>query len=107
MKRLEELLEFDIVGDVRGIGLLLGFEFVKDKETKEPFDPSLNVAVRYQDEALKRGLIQYACTGSVDGVAGDMVLVTPPLIITREQVDDMVAIMKDTLVVLQREIVNA
>lgn len=101
LDRMTELLEFEIVGDVRGKGLQLGFEFVKDKETKEPFDPKLKVSQRCQDEAFKRGLILYACTGCVEGVAGDMMQVTPPLILTREQADDMIAIMKESLQALQ------
>jgi adenosylmethionine-8-amino-7-oxononanoate aminotransferase len=94
-------LEFDIIGDVRGKGLLLGFEFVKDKETKEPFDPDLKVSSIYHKEALKRGLIQYACTGCIEGVAGDMNLVTPPLILTMEQADEMVEIMKESIAAMQ------
>jgi adenosylmethionine-8-amino-7-oxononanoate aminotransferase len=44
------------------------------------------------------------CTGCVEGVAGDMMLVTPPLTITPDQVDDMVDIMKDALSALQPEL---
>jgi adenosylmethionine-8-amino-7-oxononanoate aminotransferase len=95
--RLDELLEFEIVGIVGGMGLLGGFEFVRDKASKAPFDPALGVSAQYQRQALSRGLVQYACTGCVDGVAGDMNLVAPPLVITKEQVDEMVALIKEAL----------
>ena len=95
--RLDELLEFEIVGDVRGMGLLTGFEFVADKASKAPFDPALGVSALYQRQALSCGLVQYACTGCVDGAAGDMNLVAPPLVITREQVDEMVDLIKEAL----------
>ena len=101
LDRLGELLTFDIVGDVRGKGLMCGFEFVKDKKTKEPFDPALKVSVMYEQECLKRGLALFSCTGCVEGAAGDMMLVTPPLITTRKQVDEMTDIMRESLKTLQ------
>ncbi len=87
LKRLHELLNFDIIGDVRGKGLMCGLEFVKDKDTKEPFAPDLKVSVLFEREAMKRGLSVFSCTGCVEGVAGDMMLVTPPLVITCDQVE--------------------
>ena len=99
--RLDELLEFEIIGDVRGMGLLTGFEFVADKASKAPFDPALEVSALYQRQALSRGLVQYACTGCVNGAAGDMNLVAPPLVITREQVDEMVDLIKEALTATQ------
>ncbi len=72
--------------------------------TKEPFDPALRVSARVQDEAFARGLILFSCTGCVDGVAGDMMLVTPPLTITRAQVDELVAITKDAVEAVRAEV---
>jgi adenosylmethionine-8-amino-7-oxononanoate aminotransferase len=106
LKRLGELLEFDIVGDVRGKGMMCGLEFVKDKKTKEPFDPKLKVSGRFQTEALKRGLVGFQCTGCVDGVMGDMLLVTPPLVMTTAEVDEMIDIMKDTIKAVQAEVLR-
>jgi adenosylmethionine-8-amino-7-oxononanoate aminotransferase len=100
--RLQEMLAFDIVGDVRGMGLMRGMEFVKDKATKEPFPVKARASFVYQTEAMKRGLIQFSCTGCIDGVAGDMLLVTPPLVITREEIDETVEIMKDALAATQK-----
>jgi adenosylmethionine-8-amino-7-oxononanoate aminotransferase len=91
--RMQELLAHDIVGDVRGKGLMLGIELVQDKASKEPFPPGLTVSRQVEEEARRRGLIVYPCNGSVDGVAGDMILMAPPLIITREQVDEMMDIL--------------
>lgn len=97
LQRLRELRDYDIVGDVRGKGLMCGVELVRDKRTKEPFAPELNVGALLQEEAMKRGLILYSCAGCIEGVAGDMMLVTPPLVITRQQVDDLVAITKEAM----------
>jgi adenosylmethionine-8-amino-7-oxononanoate aminotransferase len=74
------------VGDVRGIGLLWGVEFVADKSSKQPFDSKMNFANRVAQQAFQRGLLVYPIQGCVDGYAGDHVLIAPPAIITDEQV---------------------
>ena len=107
LQRLGDLLDSGIVGNVRGKGLMCGFEFVKDQQTKEPFDPALRISARFQQEAMARGLILFSCFGCVDGVAGDMMMVTPPLIITRPQVDELIGIIKDTLEAVRTEVVDA
>ena len=84
---LEELRDAKVVGDVRGIGLLWGIEFVVDKNTKRPFAPELNFAGRVAQAAVKRGLLVYPMQGCVDGVAGDHLLIAPPAVITAEQID--------------------
>jgi adenosylmethionine-8-amino-7-oxononanoate aminotransferase len=84
---LERLRDAKAVGDVRGIGLLWGVEFVADKTTKRPFTPELNFAGRAAQAAVNRGLLVYPMQGCVDGVSGDHVLITPPAVITAEQID--------------------
>ena len=88
--------ENPIVGDVRGKGLMWGFELVKDKETGEPFDKtgSANVATK---ECVDRGLIIYPGSGQVDGLLGDNFLVAPPLIINEEQVGELLEKLADGL----------
>ncbi|MGH9547062.1 MAG: aspartate aminotransferase family protein [Terriglobales bacterium] len=86
-RSLSTLLDLKNVGDVRGIGLLRGVEFVSDKQTKKPFAPELNFAGRVTSAALQRGLLVYPIQGCVDGVSGDHLLIAPPAVITPEQVD--------------------
>ena len=86
-RSLATMLDLDTVGDVRGIGLLRGIEFVSDKKTKKPFGPELNFAGRVTSAALKRGLLVYPIQGCVDGVSGDHLLIAPPAVITSDQVD--------------------
>jgi adenosylmethionine-8-amino-7-oxononanoate aminotransferase len=81
------LRESKLVGDVRGIGLLWGVEFVADKTTKRPFAPELNFAGRVAQAAAQRGLLVYPMQGCVDGVAGDHLLIAPPAVMTAEQID--------------------
>lgn len=104
LEKLQTLLEHTIVGDVRGRGLMLGFELVKDKKTKEPFAPSMKMSSRLELETLKRGLVSFSCTGCVDGVAGDMMLFAPPFIITREQIDDCIRILHESIVAMEKEL---
>jgi adenosylmethionine-8-amino-7-oxononanoate aminotransferase len=88
---LRKLLAHPLVGDVRGLGLMLGIEFVADKATKRPFPPEMAIAQKITEEGLKRGVVLYPGTGTVDGVAGDHIKLTPPLILTEEQADELLA----------------
>jgi len=94
---LEGLREANAVGDVRGIGLLWGVEFVVDKATKRPFAPELNFAGRVAQAAVNRGLLVYPMQGCVDGVSGDHVLIAPPAVITEEQIDWAVKQLRESI----------
>jgi adenosylmethionine-8-amino-7-oxononanoate aminotransferase len=91
LARLESLRERPIVGDVRGKGLLAGVELVAERGSRRPFPPALRVAERVRRACLDEGLSIYPGTGSVDGTAGDHILIAPPFIITEAQVDDLTA----------------
>jgi adenosylmethionine-8-amino-7-oxononanoate aminotransferase len=84
--QLDKLLDLPNVGDVRGLGLLLGVEFVADKKTKRPFAPEKTFSARVGQEAMKRGLLVYPMQGSIDGIHGDHLLIAPPAILTKEQI---------------------
>jgi len=83
---LESLCDLKAVGDVRGLGLLWGVEFVADKKTKAPFPPEKNFAGQVGQACLRRGLLVYPMQGCVDGIAGDHLLIAPPAVITPEQI---------------------
>jgi adenosylmethionine-8-amino-7-oxononanoate aminotransferase len=85
--------ELPCVGDIRGIGLMWGVEFVADRATKTPFPPERHFAQRIADTAFEQGLILYPGHGSVDGVAGDHVMIAPPFVITEDQMDELVALL--------------
>jgi adenosylmethionine-8-amino-7-oxononanoate aminotransferase len=90
-RRLQQAMgDLPCVGDVRGLGMLWAVEFVADATTKAPFPPGQHFAQRVCDLAFERGLILYPGSGSVDGVAGDHLLVAPPFIITDEEIDEIV-----------------
>jgi adenosylmethionine-8-amino-7-oxononanoate aminotransferase len=75
-----------MVGDVRGRGLLAGVEFVADRESRRPFPPGERVVERVVAAARRHGLLVYSSKGCADGIAGDVVVLGPPLIITPEEI---------------------
>ncbi len=87
MRGREKLAHHPTVGDIRGKGLLMGIELVKDKQTKEPFDPALRAANRFQQIAMEKGCMGYPTTGVDNGIRGDTFLVSPPFIITEDEID--------------------
>jgi len=82
---LGPLKQHSHVGDVRGLGLLAGIEFVKDKATRTPFPREENIAGKIFQAAMDQGVLTYPTQGCVDGVNGDHVLLAPPFIITAEE----------------------
>ncbi len=92
-----------LIGDVRGLGLLLGIEIVQDRATKEPFPPAWQVAKRLGAATLARGLVSYPGTGIFFFFSGYNVIYSPPLTITREQVDDLVTILDQSLTAVEAE----
>ncbi len=85
------------VGDIRGRGLFWGIELVKDRASKEPFPAAEGVARRVWKRAFDLGLVIYYSTGCADGKDGDVIMLGPPLIITAEQIDEMVRMFREAL----------
>jgi adenosylmethionine-8-amino-7-oxononanoate aminotransferase len=99
-KRLKSLLaDHPHVGDIRGKGLFWGLEFVRDKKTKEPFDPKLGVAQRVSDLALSPlyNMTLYPGGGTVDGVSGDHVILAPSYIVTKDDIDYIAKVTSDVV----------
>ncbi|MBC8363862.1 MAG: aminotransferase [Actinobacteria bacterium] len=96
-QRLATLADLPIVGDVRGSHFMLCVENLADKETKELFDPSVGVGDRVADACEKRGLI-------VRPVAHLNVL-SPPLILTTDQIDWMVDVIREGIIEVQGDLI--
>jgi adenosylmethionine-8-amino-7-oxononanoate aminotransferase len=82
---LSLLLAHPHVGDIRGLGLLLGVEFLKDRSRREPFPKSENIAEKIRQAALAEGVLTYPTQGCVDGQRGDHILLAPPFTISQEE----------------------
>lgn len=78
------------VGDVRGIGLMVGIELVRDRTTKQPFPRAARVTERVMSAAKAAGLLLYPSTGCVDGTNGDLVMLGPPFVIDEEEQAEVV-----------------
>jgi 4-aminobutyrate aminotransferase len=85
------------IGDVRGIGLMIGVEFVKDRRSKVPAE---ELRDRIVDLAFERGLLLLGCGKSVIRVA-------PPLCITKSEIDDGLRILDEAVMLAENEIGNS
>ena len=84
-----------IVGDVRGVGLVAAIELVKNKSPRETFPDEGTVGTRCRDISVAGGLMMRATR--------DSMILSPPLVITREQIDELVAIAKSAIDQTARE----
>jgi putrescine aminotransferase len=96
-KQLKSLYAHEIVGDVRGIGLLGAVELVRDRGSKELFDPKLGVARRVWLAALANGVI-------VRPLSGDVLGISPPFVISEQEVDRVVEVLDVAIAGVQKEL---
>ncbi|HVI88767.1 MAG TPA: aspartate aminotransferase family protein [Dongiaceae bacterium] len=92
------------IGDIRGRGLFLGIELVGDKAGKEPFAPELKLNGRLREQAFENGLICYPVGGNVDGRMGDIVILSPPYIVTRAEIEEIVDKLQRSLTSVMKDV---
>jgi adenosylmethionine-8-amino-7-oxononanoate aminotransferase len=85
------------VGDIRGRGLFMAVELVKDRATKTPFDHNKKLHAVIKQQAIKNGLLVYPMGGTIDGKSGDHVLVAPPFIVSEAEIDQIVERLKQSI----------
>jgi len=88
-KRLTELLDHPLVGEVRNVGLMGAIELVKDKKTRKTFEPLGDTGTICRDHCFRLGLVMRATR--------DTMLLSPPLTWTKAHVDEFMAIAKQAL----------
>ncbi len=91
--RLQALRARTQVGDVRGRGLLLGVELVADRVTRRPFPRAERRAEAVTACAFAEGLILYPSAGCATGTEGDVVMLAPPLVVSDDELEEMVTIL--------------
>ncbi|MDE3137725.1 MAG: aspartate aminotransferase family protein [Acidobacteriota bacterium] len=96
-----------IIGDVRGLGLLWGIEFVRDRESRTPFEAAAQVADLVFDAAYDAGVLTYPIHGCVDGTRGDHLLLAPPFILSSEEIADLVVGLKTALGRVEQNLSNS
>jgi adenosylmethionine-8-amino-7-oxononanoate aminotransferase len=78
------------VGDIRGRGLFLAVEFVRDRNSLEPFDAALKIHEAVKREAMAAELLVYAMPGTIDGTRGNHIMLAPPYTVDAAIVDEIV-----------------
>ena len=95
--RLEGLVErFPFIGEVRGKGLMLGFDVMADRNRRIPFAPELGAGSAIAQACYDRGLIIYS-RRMLGGLRGDHFLVTPPLNVTEGEIDMIMELLTQAL----------
>ncbi len=96
--RLMALQEkFACIGDVRGVGLMQGIEFVKSRKTKEYFDPELDFAGTVSRNCMEMGLIVMPCHGMDKGRGGDAIMLGTNFEVNKEEIDRIVHIFEKAI----------
>lgn len=86
-KRWQELTDHPLVGEARGLGMLGALELVQDKQRRTRFPGG--IGLRCREQCFANGLIMRA--------VGDTMIVSPPLVITPEQIDELIALVRRCL----------
>jgi adenosylmethionine-8-amino-7-oxononanoate aminotransferase len=86
----DRLGEHPNIGDIRGRGLFVGVELVRDRASKAPFDPELKLHAQIKAQAMANGLLVYPMGGTIDGRHGDHVLLAPPFIVSEAEIAQIV-----------------
>jgi adenosylmethionine-8-amino-7-oxononanoate aminotransferase len=100
--RLQALLrgtlgEHPAVGEIRGLGLMVGIELVADRETRAPFPRAARLTEAVVREARERGVLVYSGTGVANGVDGDTILLGPPFVITDAELRRVATVLADAV----------
>ncbi|HTZ33027.1 MAG TPA: aspartate aminotransferase family protein [Methylomirabilota bacterium] len=88
-RALAKLESHPHVGQVRGLGLLQGIEFVKEKAAREPFPKEAGIAEKIRQAALEKNVLVYPGQGTVDGMRGDHLLLAPPFVIQEAECEQI------------------
>jgi adenosylmethionine-8-amino-7-oxononanoate aminotransferase len=106
-RALEDLrANCSIIGDVRGLGLLWGIEFVQDRKNRTPFEATAHVADLVFDAAYEAGVLTYPIHGCADGTLGDHLLLAPPFILSSEEITALVTGLKTAVQRVEQNLSN-
>jgi adenosylmethionine-8-amino-7-oxononanoate aminotransferase len=103
-KMVELKRQFQIIGDVRGTGLMIGVEFVSDLINKIPFQKEISITSLVVQKAREKGLLVYPAQAGSDDGNGDAILIAPPLIISEQEIDILVKLLSETLLDIQNDL---
>ena len=96
-ERLLQLMDLPMIGDIRGKGMLWAIEFVEGKDTKAPFPKEKNVKMDTIVQCLLKGVFLYPGYYEDEQGRGDQLMIAPPFIITEDQIDECLEILRGVL----------
>lgn len=96
----------ELVGDIRGKGMLAGIELVADRATKRAFPRAMLVAETLVAFALDHGLVVWPNVGHADGHDGDLIMIAPPFTLTDAELAELCARLRDALASCARRLVR-
>jgi adenosylmethionine-8-amino-7-oxononanoate aminotransferase len=101
-ERLQALLRelvggHERVGEIRGRGLLVGLEFVQNRETREPYPRAARLTESVVRAARERGVLVYSGTGVANGLDGDTILLGPPFVVTDDELVRIADVVADAI----------
>ncbi len=95
-KRLAELGDHPLIGETRGIGLIGGMEIVKDKARREKYPADLDIGTRCRNHCFANGLVMRAI--------GDTMVLSPPLVISDSEIDELFGLARLSLDMMARDL---
>lgn len=105
LDKLKSLENLPMVGQVRGIGMLLAIEFVKEKESRTPYPGGSHISAKVVEYCFNKGVIVTAgVEGCADGVSGDAMQIAPPLIIEEREMDIVVETLRDGILCVYKSL---
>ncbi|WP_102349174.1 aspartate aminotransferase family protein [Bacillus sp. Marseille-P3661] len=103
LEKLKQLAaNYPIIGDVRGKGLMIGIEFVKNRITKQTFSRNIGLTNAVIKKARDKGLLVYPASAGNDGMDGDAIIIAPPLVITKKEIDMLLELLEETVSEIQQ-----
>ncbi len=94
--RLREFADHPLVGEVRGVGMIAGIELVEDKAGHRSFDPERKVGNLCRDMSIENGLVMRAIR--------DVMVLSPPIVITTAEIDELVSLARRALDLTAKEL---
>lgn len=91
---LNRLKDHPNVGDIRGRGLFAGIELVRDKESLSPYDTDAQFAQKVLNICKDNGVSFYSGGGMAEGLKGDHIMMSPPFVISEEEIDTCVEVLQ-------------
>jgi len=93
----------NLIGDVRGLGLLIGIELVSDQKSKKPFKLNQEVGKFVASKSLEKGVKIYGGKGAEPELMGDLVIISPPFVIESTQIDKIIEVVDETISSAEKE----